>query len=859
MITQVQFGNLYNSGGRTVLGGGNSGYDTEALIKGLTEARRLPAVKLEDELELNGKKQTALSQLRDIIGRYKDAANFLRNPPGVNNASQNIFKYRNATLTSNTTISAANYLSVTAEPGATVADYQVTVNALATRNVKTTATFALADLNTAAVGATPAAGRPFNAGSLRIGPNNVFVDLAAGDTLAQVVQKINAVKDDSGVEATAIKVSNGNYRLQFKTLETGTAQNYEFDHPYTTPGFFATDAIMRLDAHDIDGDGSQLDNPAVDTPINAAGDITGSTSFAATGADQTLRVRGEYNLPEINFSGVSSALQATNTAAINTGGPYNQKTFALSFTAGSDITGTQTVYMQGDGTRSFAVYIAPDPGNSNAPTLFAVAHNTAEWDVGSQSKVLNLGTVTAGEHYNLELSFDASANPTANDPANFFRGYINGSLVDGKNGVRQMPAMNGAIAVGGTIGGAGLPDGTSSVGDGNYFKGSINEVVLTNTVLDSTQRTALNDYFSDRYSTPPSSVFNVAFALEEDAVDASLTVDGTTITRATNSIDDLFEGLTFNLIQETPALTEIDVDVKPDTEIIKNGIVSFIDSYNEFRLFVERQRETNVDGSFKEDALLGNSATMRSILNRVYEEMSRGINGLASGDPSRLGDLGITFSDFPGDEETPFTRNIMKLDEDKLDSAIAADFDAVRRVFEFDYTSDNSDLQIFSRTNSLAVNNISLAIDLDAGGNTFIATYDLGAGPQTTALTGTAITGGGYILKGAAGSVLEGLELIYSGSTDATINLDITQGIGDRLWNALDGVLDDDNGMLTLEEAGIDDRNSRIESEITRIDEIVERYREQLLEKFSALERALASINTILQSLDAQSRAQNNN
>ena len=92
MITQVQFGNVFQSGGKTVLGGTNTGYDTESLINGLADAKRLPAVQLEQELELNAARQAAFAEFRSILNRYRDAADFLRNPPGVQNDGDNIFQ-----------------------------------------------------------------------------------------------------------------------------------------------------------------------------------------------------------------------------------------------------------------------------------------------------------------------------------------------------------------------------------------------------------------------------------------------------------------------------------------------------------------------------------------------------------------------------------------------------------------------------------------------------------------------------------------------------------------------------------------------------------------------------------------------
>jgi flagellar hook-associated protein 2 len=214
MTTAIQLGNFSTQNGKTVITGSSSGgIDTEGLMKALTEAKRLPAVQLEERIDQNTKMAAAYSEMEDILSRFQSAADFLRNPPGVNNATDNIFKYRNATVTNNGAQAGSNYLSVTASPGAVVGNYQVTVDQLATYNVKLTNTFTLTDTNgdtlistsDAAVGA----GLPFAAGPMSLGASGTIVNLNNGDSLGTVAAKINAVSNLSKVSATIIKVADG--------------------------------------------------------------------------------------------------------------------------------------------------------------------------------------------------------------------------------------------------------------------------------------------------------------------------------------------------------------------------------------------------------------------------------------------------------------------------------------------------------------------------------------------------------------------------------------------------------------------------------------------------------------------------
>ena len=582
MISQVQFGNIFNSGGKTVVGGSSSGYDTAALVKGLADAKRLPATKLEDQVKVNDKQATAFTELSSIMTKFSDAANFLRNPPGVANQADDIFKYRTAALTSNTSIPASNYLGMTVEPGATLAQYNITVDSLATQNVKTTNNLALVSLDDFAVGA----GRPMTAGTITLGASQVAVTISDGDTLRQVVQKINSVSSQSGVEATTIKVADGQYRLQLKTSATGTSQNY--------------------------------------------------------------------------------------------------------------------------------------------------------------------------------------ANP---DPA----------------------------------------------------------------------------------------VFTGGFGLVQNATDAQLTVDGTQVTRSQNSINDLFDKVTFNLLAKTPGGTTLDAKLQPDTEVVKAGITNLVNAYNDFRIFAAKQGQLGSDGKPTADAILASNGTLRNVIARVYGEMNATVAGITGGNPARLSDIGITFKDFPGDDKSPLTKNILQIDDQKLTSALSSNFEGVRQVFEFDFASSNSQVQIYQRSNSTLPTNFALSIDPTT--STYNATFSLdgGATTQTIALDASAVPGGGFLLKGQTGSALNGLQMIYSGSAATTSSITLSQGLGDRMYNALDTVVKADTGMLAVEQKAISDKSARAKKEVTRIDDMVERFRQSLLEKFSNLEKAVSSVNTILNSLNANTNAKNNN
>ena len=600
---QISLGNIYQSGGKTVVGGSQSGIDTEGLIKSLTEAKRLPAANLENKNAALDKQKAAYTELSSILTRFQTALSALRNPPGVQNASQNIFEYRTASLNTNNGSTASNYVSMTVLPGAQIQNFTISdITSLARETKQERSTFTLPSASTSVVGASGSTDpNSFAAGTFKLrnatGGAPVAITLNEGDSLQAVAAKFNDVKGQTGIQASVLKVSNG-------------------------------------------------------TP---------------------------------------------------------DSTYKIVFTS------TKT-----------------------------------------------------GETFGFDL---ASA----------------GTVVDDADGV----------------------------------------------------------------------LANVGFNTTQPASNATFKLDGVTITRETNAVNDLVPNITFTLNQTTlsnPGL-EINATIKPDTEIVQNAITQFVDIYNEFRLFVSSQQQLGDNGLPAEDAVLNNAPLLRSLTESVANEVSRVIGGITSGNPSRLIDIGISLTNFDGDGKNPATKNIMTIDTDKLASALAANFDGVRGLFEFTLTSDNANLTVFSRTNALAASDITLKIDRANG--IYQATYlDATNSPVTVDLDQSALdSNGGLLLKGKAGTALDGLQLIYASPDDATITLKATQGFGDRLFNLMDSITNTSTGTLKTTVTALDDQKARNREQIAKIDTQIVTYRDQLVNQYATLESALTKANQLLALLDAQAAA----
>lgn len=341
------------------------------------------------------------------------------------------------------------------------------------------------------------------------------------------------------------------------------------------------------------------------------------------------------------------------------------------------------------------------------------------------------------------------------------------------------------------------------------------------------------------------------FTTTQPAQDASFIFNGITMTRTSNTFDDVVENVNFNLKQPTDVGKTIYFDVQNSIDDVKAAIRNFVGAYNDIMLFVSKQQELDEDFKLKDTAVLGNDPTLRIMMQTMMSELSSYVKGVSSGYIT-LGEVGLKFIDYEGDEENIPTNNILQIDDAVLDNALRSNFDDVKRVFEFKFNSTSKTLLNTGRTNALNVTKFDINIDIfrpvgdqvrvtyiDSSGNTqnINADYD-----------GTPTTG---VIKGKSGTVLEGLSLFYVGSGTDTSSITLTQGIADRLYNYLIAITKD-NGDISTAINSIVENQTRYKEEIIRKQEEVDNYVEKMKIKFGTLEQMINSFNTTIMFLEAQ-------
>lgn len=166
--------------------------------------------------------------------------------------------------------------------------------------------------------------------------------------------------------------------------------------------------------------------------------------------------------------------------------------------------------------------------------------------------------------------------------------------------------------------------------------------------------------------------------LGEQARSAEFTIDGLVQTSASNSIEKVIPGVTFILLGKTAAEGEPDkpvtLSVGQDTSEVSANLKKFVEAYN--KLISTTNQLTNVTslGEGKQPIVggLAGDSTVRTLLSGVRNELSNpaGDQGIRV-----LTDLGITTQ----------KDGTLKIDDSKLDKALADNFDAVGTLI----TGDN--------------------------------------------------------------------------------------------------------------------------------------------------------------------------
>ncbi len=124
----------------------------------------------------------------------------------------------------------------------------------------------------------------------------------------------------------------------------------------------------------------------------------------------------------------------------------------------------------------------------------------------------------------------------------------------------------------------------------------------------------------------------------QEGEDALLSVNGLAVTRSTNEVTELIDGVTLNL-KSADVGTEVSITIAADITGISEKVSDMVTSFNAFQDLYKNLTNFNADDSV--GALLLGDSTLRSINTQIKNIMSSTVSGITGGNFRSFSELGI--------------------------------------------------------------------------------------------------------------------------------------------------------------------------------------------------------------------------
>jgi len=218
------------------------------------------------------------------------------------------------------------------------------------------------------------------------------------------------------------------------------------------------------------------------------------------------------------------------------------------------------------------------------------------------------------------------------------------------------------------------------------------------------------------------------------AQNANFKVNGVAVSKTSNTVSDVVQGVTLTLNKVTTSAATL--TVARDTSAISSSISSFVKAYND--LAKTLKDVSAYDATSKRGSILQGDSTVRALQSQLRGMLGAPIVG-TSGALTTLSDVGVSFQ----------KDGTLALNQTKLDSAIASNFSDIAGLFAATGKATDSLVSYTSATSSTKAGNYAVNI-------TQIATLGNTTGNLSVPATGNTIAASttmGVTLDGVSASV----------------------------------------------------------------------------------------------------------
>lgn len=629
-----------------------SGLNSKNLVEALVAAERAPT-----ELRLN----TKISDSQSEISAFGSVTSSLQTLESAFDALNDKADFENFTVGATGGLNSAGNpaFTVSADATAVSGTHDIAVSALAQgdRFISVGYDSATASIN---------GGSPFvlNITTGGITTNSVSVTTASPQGIVDAVNTASI-----GVTASLIDTgaSTSQYKIVFAGAE-GSSNSFTFE----TGGVGEFSSVVGT---------SDVSTSADTLTIASHGFVTGDIiTYDADGgtAITGLTDATAYHVIKIDSNTIklaSSATNATNGTQLDLTGTGND----AQIFAGTHVATTSTVTTSNVSTTNSTItvtghgYVTGDRLTYSAASgtvLTGLADGVEYYAIRVDENTVKLASSAANAAAGTQLTLTGTGNnsqtftgpqppfvlstsvSTSNDTVTMTgHGYVTGDIVTYRS--------NGGTAV------TGLADATAYhviKVDADTFKlASTSANATAGTQVDLTGTGNDDQFFSGRGLTFHDKAVS--------ASDASLTVDGISITRSSNSFSDVITGLTINLLDTTSSAGT--VSVTTDTSQVETKIRTLVEAFNSAMTTFKTLSDPDASGD-NAGILSGDSAL--SSIQRQVKNMFLEISSTPGTNLSYFSDLGVEMS----------RTGQLEIDETVLATALSSNYADVRKIISAD-------------------------------------------------------------------------------------------------------------------------------------------------------------------------------
>jgi len=308
----------------------------------------------------------------------------------------------------------------------------------------------------------------------------------------------------------------------------------------------------------------------------------------------------------------------------------------------------------------------------------------------------------------------------------------------------------------------------------------------------------------------------ISFETTQTARDASLLLDGVSITKSSNTVTDVISGAALKL-QSAGSGT---ISLSTDTEAITTKVSDFVDEFNDLSIFLREQLA--LDSESEETGVLFGNFAVQNLQQILRSSLSSKVTGI-SGDYTYLSQIGITTQ----------SDGTIILDTDDFSDALLGDIENVSQLFSSNGSVTNSSVAYVGFTSDTEPGYYDIQVSngvpqlSNSGASTFVNT-----------------SGSGNFWAGSSGDST-GLNFRISSLTDGNYGqISLSVGIAEILNREMKDMIDSSlNGPLVTEldtiKETVDDYNETLLKQAERLLE----FEESLKARFTNLEIVLGRLN----------------